>query len=163
MWKQVSACHKETSEEMFGQKWNFCHYLLAFISFQTCMTFFLLWMPINIFKKKRQWGPNNCLCVCVCVCVCMCVFCWKNSYSFRRTWGWVNDNRIFIFEWSIPLTFIMHSKSVYIFFTLVFDITVTTSYFSTKTTLYMTRNLSYIYIYTHDCSKKSKFMKPTYF
>jgi len=27
----------------------------------------------------------------------------RNSYRFATTWGWVNDDRIFIFGWSIPL------------------------------------------------------------
>jgi len=27
----------------------------------------------------------------------------RNSYRFATTWGWVNDGRIFIFGWSIPL------------------------------------------------------------
>ncbi len=28
----------------------------------------------------------------------------KNSYRFGTTWGWVNDDRIFIFGWTIPLS-----------------------------------------------------------
>ncbi len=27
----------------------------------------------------------------------------RNSYRFGTTWGWVNDDRIFIFGWTIPL------------------------------------------------------------
>ncbi len=27
----------------------------------------------------------------------------RHSYSFGTTWGWVNDDRIFIFGWTIPL------------------------------------------------------------
>ncbi len=27
-----------------------------------------------------------------------------NSYRFGTTWGWVNDDRIFIFGWTIPLS-----------------------------------------------------------
>ncbi len=30
----------------------------------------------------------------------------RNSYRFGTTWGWVNDDRIFIFGWTIPLTLI---------------------------------------------------------
>ncbi len=26
-----------------------------------------------------------------------------NSYGFGTTWGWVNDDRIFIFGWTVPL------------------------------------------------------------
>ncbi len=28
----------------------------------------------------------------------------RNSYKFGTTWGWVNDDRIFIFGWTIPLS-----------------------------------------------------------
>ncbi len=28
----------------------------------------------------------------------------RHSYRFRTTWEWVNDDRIFIFGWTIPLT-----------------------------------------------------------
>ncbi len=27
----------------------------------------------------------------------------KNSYRFGETWGWVNDDRLFIFGWTVPL------------------------------------------------------------
>ncbi len=27
----------------------------------------------------------------------------RHSYRFETTWGWVNDDRIFIFGWTIPL------------------------------------------------------------
>ncbi len=30
----------------------------------------------------------------------------RNSYRFGPTWGWVNDDRIFIFGWTIPLAFL---------------------------------------------------------
>ncbi len=39
----------------------------------------------------------------------------RNSYRFGSTWGWVNDYRIFIFGWTIPLsscTLAMGSNSV---------------------------------------------------
>ncbi len=28
----------------------------------------------------------------------------RHSYRFETTWGWVNDDRIFIFGWTIPLS-----------------------------------------------------------
>ncbi len=28
----------------------------------------------------------------------------RHSYRFGTTWGWVNDDRIFIFGWTIPLS-----------------------------------------------------------
>jgi len=27
----------------------------------------------------------------------------RNSYRFETTWGWVYDDRIFVFKWTIPL------------------------------------------------------------
>ncbi len=33
---------------------------------------------------------------------------WRNkSYRFGLTWGWVNDDRIYIFGWTIPLSTVM--------------------------------------------------------
>ncbi len=35
----------------------------------------------------------------------------RHSYRFGTTWGWVNDDRIFIFGWTIPLTTMyLHQK-----------------------------------------------------
>ncbi len=36
----------------------------------------------------------------------------RHSYRFGTTWGWVNDDRIFIFRWTIPLMshWIIHSN-----------------------------------------------------
>ncbi len=34
----------------------------------------------------------------------------RNSYRFGTTWGWVNDDRIFIFGWTIPLSGVMEEK-----------------------------------------------------
>ncbi len=28
----------------------------------------------------------------------------RNSYKFGTTWGWVNDDRILIFGWTVPLS-----------------------------------------------------------
>ncbi len=33
----------------------------------------------------------------------------RNSYRFERTWGWVNDDRIFIFGWTVPLNIWTHA------------------------------------------------------
>ncbi len=45
------------------------------------------------------------VCVCVCVSVCSTKDC--NSYRFKITWGWVNDDRIigllYAFRWDIPI------------------------------------------------------------
>ncbi len=32
-----------------------------------------------------------------------------HSYRFGTTWGWVNDDRSFIFEWTIPLSLKFHA------------------------------------------------------
>ncbi len=37
----------------------------------------------------------------------------RHSYRFGTTWGWVNDDRIFIFGWTVPLIHIL----IYIWFT----------------------------------------------
>ncbi len=44
----------------------------------------------------------------------LCVGRRKNSYRFGTTWGWVNDERIFIFGWTVPLILIV-SVLVFIF------------------------------------------------
>ncbi len=36
----------------------------------------------------------------------------RHSYRFETTWGWVNDDRIFIFGWTTPLIHIL----IYIWF-----------------------------------------------
>ncbi len=36
-------------------------------------------------------------------CLPLCLAEQRNSYRFGTTWGWVNDDRIFIFGWTIPL------------------------------------------------------------
>ncbi len=51
--------------------------------------FFLQWLPASVwlhtFFKISSFMLN------------------RNSYRFWATWGWVNDDRIFIFGWTIPL------------------------------------------------------------
>jgi len=37
----------------------------------------------------------------------------KNSYRVATTWGWVSDDRIFIFGWSIPLKLCNRYKFAY--------------------------------------------------
>ncbi len=34
----------------------------------------------------------------------------RHSYRFGTTWGWVNDDRIFIFGWTIPLNCLLFLK-----------------------------------------------------
>ncbi len=36
----------------------------------------------------------------------------RHSYRFGTTWGWVNDDRIFIFGWTIPLNFLESNSTV---------------------------------------------------
>ncbi len=41
----------------------------------------------------------------------------RNSNRFGTTWGWVNDDRIFIFGWTIPLSiFIAIAKNTFFFY-----------------------------------------------
>ncbi len=51
--------------------------------------FSLQWLPVSVwlhtFFKISSFMLN------------------RNSYRFWATWGWVNDDRIFIFGWTIPL------------------------------------------------------------
>ncbi len=34
----------------------------------------------------------------------------RNSYRIGTTWGWVNDDRIFIFGWTIPLSLLVFQR-----------------------------------------------------
>ncbi len=36
----------------------------------------------------------------------------RHSYRFGTTWGWVNDDRIYIFGWTIPLRLRLGSKLI---------------------------------------------------
>ncbi len=59
--------------QVFDEKWKFCHHLLAFMSFQTCMSFFLeecwlsnsWWSPLTsiVFLSLllKPMGTNTCL------------------------------------------------------------------------------------------------------
>ncbi len=37
----------------------------------------------------------------------------RHSYRFGTTWGWVNDDRFFIFGWTIPLKLVLWSRVTY--------------------------------------------------
>ncbi len=37
-----------------------------------------------------------------------------HSYRFGTTWGWVNDDRIIIFGWTVPLRLILCSRVTYL-------------------------------------------------
>jgi len=104
------------------QNWKFCYYLLILKLLQTCMSFFLLlntkedvlkndlnqtvvwhhWLPSRkkkILWKSMEFGSNRSSKY-----LRLCSAEERNSYRFATTWGWVNDDRIFIFGWSIPLS-----------------------------------------------------------
>ncbi len=44
----------------------------------------------------------------------------RNSYRFGTTWGWVNDDRIYIFGWTIPLTAVAEASWLMLSSTLLF-------------------------------------------
>ncbi len=58
---------------------QFCHYLLTLMSFQTQRLFFL---------RRKVW--TFCL-------KSPFMFCGRNKVGFRVTWGWVSDDRIYIY------------------------------------------------------------------
>ncbi len=47
-----------------------------------------------------------------------------HSYRFGTSWGWVNDDRIFIFGWTIPLTVLTASDCISVLSTAQASVTV---------------------------------------
>jgi len=102
------------------QKFKFCHHLLILKMLQTCMSFclllntkedivkndwnfgtidfhsifFLLWN----YGAKKLFGSH-----CSSKYLLLCSAEDINSYRFATSWGLVNDDRILIFGWSVPL------------------------------------------------------------
>jgi len=63
-----------------------------------------LWHCIHFFLLWKSMVPNNCLVPIVLQKIfLLCSSEERNSYRFATNWAWVNDDRIFIFGWSIPL------------------------------------------------------------
>ncbi len=99
---------------------GFCH-LLALMLFQTCMHFFLLLntkedivkstdnqtvlVPIVFFVHIMK-GNGNQNCICQHSLKLFCVPYRSNRYEITR--GWVNDDNIFIYEWTMRLNSIWH-------------------------------------------------------
>ncbi len=65
-------------KEIVQSKWKFCHHLFSLKLFQTCMNFFLLLNTKEDIVAFSRQGRGT-------------------------TWGWVNDDRIYIFVWTIHL------------------------------------------------------------
>ncbi len=63
------------------------------------------WLPQYGQKKLRNaMRTNNCLVTHIIQYTILCSAEERNSYRFGTTLGWVNDDSIFIFGWTIPLT-----------------------------------------------------------
>ncbi len=100
------------------------HHLVTLMSFQTCMTLFLLWktkehilkndgslkvsVPIDLHCKDNkyngsQWEQKLVGYKHSSKRLLLCSVEDRNASRFGMAWGWVNDNRILIFGWTIPL------------------------------------------------------------
>ncbi len=71
------------------QKWKFCDHFLTLMSFETF-----------------YWTEKSYLCY---------LFHRKKPYRFGKTWGWVNDHRIFVFRWTVPLRISIEIEKINIF------------------------------------------------
>ncbi len=108
----------------FTQKWKFWHHLHLLSSFKSvwvslfCRTqgkiFWrkfvtrLFWGTIDFHSRKKNTIEVNGAPELLCFphsseYLPLCSAEQRNSYRFETTWGWVNDDRIFIFGWIIPL------------------------------------------------------------
>ncbi len=70
---------------------SFCHTLLAFMLFQTCMTF------VSSVEYKIRYS-EECFLMNIIHSIFLCIL-QKNAYKFEMIWDWVNDVRIFILGW----------------------------------------------------------------
>ncbi len=79
--------------------WKLCHHLLTLISFQTCMTFFCGTLR-KIFRAlaSKQGLIFIVLDGTFSKYLLLCSTQERNEYKFGRIWGWVSDERIFIFN-----------------------------------------------------------------
>ncbi len=116
---ETLVCFKNLKGQ-FTQKWKFCHHLLTLKYFQTCMNVFVLLntkedilknegnravldqsiffptMEVNGAPKQPDYKLSS-------EYLPLCSAEQRHSYRFGSTWGWVNDNRINIFGWTVPL------------------------------------------------------------
>jgi len=96
-------------KEIGNPKIKICHHLLTLKLFQTCISLFcwttqkkIFWqMPVTkqLWSTKILWKAKV-------PTVWLPAFFKISSFVFRTTWGRVNVDRIFILEWTIPLTII---------------------------------------------------------
>ncbi len=102
----------------FTQKWKFCHPLLSLKYFQTCMNVFVLNTKEDILKNVwnravldhsiffycgSQWCPKQPDYKLSSEYLPLCSAEQTHSYRSGNTCGWVNDDIISIFGWTIPL------------------------------------------------------------
>ncbi len=99
----ITACHwasalkKCTLNGIVHLKLQFCHHLFILMLCQNCIHLYLLskiryFVSISFFFHKKK-NPKDLLSSTE----------GSKSYRFGTTWGWVNDYRIFIFSWTVPL------------------------------------------------------------
>ncbi len=72
-----------------------------------------LFWGTSIVGKKIRWKsmmPQNCCFPHSSEYLSLCSAEQRHSYRFGTTWGWVNDDRIFIFGWTIPLNCLLFLK-----------------------------------------------------
>ncbi len=102
--------NRGTLKRQFIQKFKFCYYLLPVMSFQTSMTTSVIFW--RILLSKWFWFLNNFHSLDK---KCICLFLWfaeeRESCRFETMWCWVNDVRIKIFGWTIPLTLLMSEEN----------------------------------------------------
>ncbi len=68
----------------------------------------LFWGTIDFHSRKKNTMEVNCAPELLCFPHSSeyLPLCWaeqRHAYRLETTWGWVNDDKIFIFEWTIPL------------------------------------------------------------
>ncbi len=73
----------------------------------------LFWSTIDFHSRKKNTmevnGDPELLCFTHCSeYLPLCSAEQRHSYRFVTTWGWVNDDRLFIFGWTIPLIWLSY-------------------------------------------------------
>ncbi len=101
-------------------KWKFCHHLLTHMSFQTCILSYVehkiryfeepnsYWSPLtSIVGKEILWksiGTINCLITSILQNI---FFYVQNMKEYRFAMTWVKNDKIVMFEWTMPLTILL--------------------------------------------------------
>ncbi len=100
----------QTLKGQINEKWNFCHHLLTLMSFQTCMTYFLLlntkYILKNVFSLISSGIQNKQFFQ-----IPSFVFLQKkpSHTGLETAWGWVKDVRLFSFGWTIHSNWLLNA------------------------------------------------------